>query len=469
MAYVIAKSRLWRRVAYAPNVAQRKIHAATERNLVVAAGRRLGKSTAGGHELLPEVYRAYLMRNALQEQDKRLEFWGIGPQYSDSEKEFRAFYNACRRLKMPFDKPGTYYDARGGDMQVSLWGGRFLYIAHSAKHPEHLVGEGINGALICEAAKIKERIWVQYVRPTLADYRGWAKFLSTPEGKNWFYNLYMKGIAGEEGWASVKAPSWFNTVVFPLGEKDPEIIQMRRDMSSEMFNQEVGASFSEYVGRVFKDYDEDWHVRRVEYRRDLPLYVATDYGWTNPNVMLFIQVDEFGRVYVLSEYYQTHRSPEEFARDIEEGEQDYRHREFIKHARLLFPDPEDPAASYTLAERLRLVIQGNTGGDLKTRLELIRKWLKDENPDKPHDHPDRRPRLIFDPSCKNTLREMDAYRYPETKLEQRNEAEKPMDKDNHCPEALGRFFRGHFGNRDGGGPVVVRKVQMSRRTRRRTV
>jgi hypothetical protein len=40
---------------------------------------------------------------------------------------------------------------------------------------------------------------------------------------------------------------------------------------------------------------------------------------------------------------------------------------------------------------------------------------------------------------------MGEYRYPENKSEVRPDPEEPLDKDDHAPEALGRFFRGYFG------------------------
>ena len=115
---VIGKNKCWPKCNYSPNRAQRLIHRAPQRFLVTAAGRRTGKSTGHGMELIPEVYKTYLQKDYLADRDLRREFWIVGPQYTDSEKEFRAFYNACRRLKMPFDKPGTYYDAHGGDIRA---------------------------------------------------------------------------------------------------------------------------------------------------------------------------------------------------------------------------------------------------------------------------------------------------------------------------------------------------------------
>jgi hypothetical protein len=465
---VISKTQLWPKIGYVPNRAQRVMHADHHRFQVTAAGRRTGKSTAGGHDLLPEAYRAYLHRAALTERDQRMEYWLVGPQYTDSEKEFRRFYNACKRLKMPFDKPGTYYDQRGGDMQVSLWGGRFMVTAQSARYPEHLVGEGLSGVILCEAAKMKKLIWEKYLRPTLADFRGWGKFTSTPEGRNWFYDLWRIGQNGTDPeWSSHRFPSWANEMIFPLGREDPEILSMMKGMSEELAKQEIAAEFSAYVGQVFKDWDEEWHVRAsAEYRPEWPLYLATDYGWTNPSVALFIQVDPFDRVQLIDEYYQTHRSPEEFAADLLSGAQSAQHPSLIARATHLYPDPEDPGASHALAEKLRLKIMGNTGGEIKPRLELIRKWLKDENPHLDIRHPDRRPKFVAHPRCHNFIREMDAYRYPATAGEQHaTQPEKPLKQDDHCPEALGRFFAGHYGAGAVRGSARVRRGRYARSRR----
>lgn len=467
MAYVISKKKLFAKVAYAPNPAQRALHECVQRYIVAAMGRRTGKSTAGGMDLLPEAYKTYLNRPALEDAGVRREFWIVGPEYSDAEKEFRAFYNKAKALRMPFDKPGTYYDPHGGDLQVSLWGGKFLLLGQSAKYPQNLVGEGLSGVIMAEAAKMKERVWTQNIMPTLADFRGWARFNSTPEGRNWFHKLYMKGIAKDVGWASFRFPSWVNTHVFPLGEKDPEILQMRQDLPEELFAQEIEAQFSQYVGRVFKDWDEDWHVRRMGYRPDLPVYVASDYGWTNPTVLLFIQVDPWERVHVVSEYYATHRTGEDVVNDLKNGVQDPRHPALARAARDLFPDPEDPKMSNELAEKLRWRIMGGTGGLLRTRLNLIRKWLKDENEHLPHDHPDRQPKFTVDPQCTNGQREMDAYKYPETKEQQgTNPKDQPLDKDNHWPEALGRFFAGHYGDDALEGGPREHKIRNTRGRRR---
>lgn len=463
----ISKDMLWPHLNYRPHAGQTLIHRSRTRNRVNAAGRRFGKSQVGGHELTPEAFRAQMNKDLLQELGIRMEFWIVGPNYTDAEKEFRVIYNDLKRLKMPFDRPGTYNDARSGNMQISLWEGAYLVQAKSAAHPESLVGEGLHGVIMAEAAKQKESVWTKYVRPTLSDFKGWSLWNSTPEGKNHFYERWVDGQDPKNpDWESWKNPSWMNTFVFRGGAspeglaalKDPtlnmsrdqilalgideEIVSMYYDLGPLMFAQEVECSFTEYTGRVYYDFDEEVHVKQLEYNPSRPVYVATDYGFTNPNVALFIQVDVFDNIYILGEYYMSHRTEDEFADDVLE---DPKLGPLVRAATKLYPDPEDPGASATLANKWKVMPQAQTGGLIKDRINLIRRWMKIQNKHLPFNHPDRQPKLFIDRSCKHLIYEMDAYRYPDKASEIKEAPENPMKKDDHAPEALSRFFAGYYG------------------------
>lgn len=448
---VVSKRAAFRRVGYEPHRAQRPLHRSSARNKVAAMGRRTGKSTAGGHELYIESILARTMIKKLEATGKRREFWIVGPNYTDSEKEFRVLYNALKRLAAPMDKPGTYYDAHSGDMQLSMFGGKFLVMGKSAAHPERLVGEGLNGVIMAEAAKMRESTWTKYIRPMLADYHGWSQFNSTPEGKNWFYRLWLNGQSlDNDDWDSWRLPSWFNPVVFPGGRRDPEIEAMHVDLGDEVFNQEVACKFTEYVGRVFKDFDEEVHVpkHRMTLDPQWPVYAAVDYGFTNPFVWLLLQVDKWGNVYILEEMYESGLTIDEAATELlSHG--------LVPPGMVAFaPDPASPGDTKALEKRLRVRSMGGTGGELEVRLRLIRAMLKERNTHLPFGHPDRKPRLFINRHCSNFIREFNDYRYPKTAAEAAergsNAPEKPMKKDDHTPEALGRFMVAYFGTGAGG-------------------
>jgi len=477
MGAVLLKSALYQEADWKPHEAQELVLRSSARNKIVAAGRRFGKSELGAYDrLLPEAFLTYRNRAAIEASGKRWEYWIVGPEYTDGEKEFRKLYNAMRRLELPFDDKrgaaegiGTRYNVESGDMSISLWGGLYYVVVKSAKYPATLVGEGLRGVVLSEAAKLKASVYDKYIRPTLADYRGWMLATSTPEGKNWFYDFWQRGQdPNRPTWDSWKLPAWKNPYVYPDGGSwetigrirqlikegiwdigmlpdlkiDEEILDMLLDLTEERFAQEIGADFAEYVGRVFKRWDEEWHVADLQFDPNPRVFTcaATDYGFTNPNVWLLIQVDQWDNVKVLREYYERNRTIEEMASDIKE-------RGLCPPAcRTLYPDPEDPGSSKYLAKHLKLRVAGGTGGLIRDRIDLIRMGLKLRHPQLPYGHSDNYPRLLVDRSCVNLIREMEAYRYPDNKREQdRNAPENPLKKDDHTPESLGRFYMGHYG------------------------
>lgn len=460
----LKQSKIFETFDYTPHQIQQEVHKAKKKHRfrVVDAGRRTGKSKTGGSELVTHAYEAYFRRDELDKHEDRMEYWIVGPQYTDAEKEFRVLWAAIKKLGMPLDHPGSYDNVGGGQMSLSLWDGKFQVHAKSAKYPDSLVGEKLYGVILAEAAKLKPSIWTKYIRPMLADYRGWALFSSTPEGKNWFYDSWMKGInpTDDSEWWSIKAPSWSNNIIFPGGREDPEILSMEADLTTEAFNQEVGADFTEFVGRVFKEFDEETHVKAFDFDPDLFTTAASDYGWTNPFVWLLIQVDHWNNVYILDELYGPHKRIDEVHEEITAD------RPWLppgglcpSQVRTFYPDPASPGDTRILEENLHIQGQGGTGGEIKERLRLIRKHLEIPKGLRHLEdtHPEKLPKLFIHPRCTNTIREFNDYRYPQTKEEaNKEESENPMKKDDHTPEALGRFFAGWFGTSGNmGAPIVA--------------
>ena len=68
--------------------------------------------------------------------------------------------------------------------------------------------------IVDEAARMRENIWTEHLSQRLIDRRGWALFLSTPRGRDFFWKLYRRGQKGRdkdfESWSS---PSWENPLL----------------------------------------------------------------------------------------------------------------------------------------------------------------------------------------------------------------------------------------------------------------
>jgi hypothetical protein len=467
---------LYEKLGWVPHIGQQKVIAAGGvRNRVVAAGRRFGKSEVGGHKLIQEALNTRLVKQRLDELGKRREFWIVGPTMGDAEKEFRVCWNGLTKAGLGeyFDRPGSYYNPSVGDLHLSMWGGRFQVHGKSAMQPETLVGEGLCGAILAEAAKLKPVVWTRFVRPTLADFGGWSLMTSTPEGRDpLFYESWARGQDPQfPDWWSMRAPSWMNPYVYPQGASDegiaalraaleagetagrqlfarcgvdPEIGDLVVDLTEEGFNQEIAALFTEFVGRVFKGFDEEIHVGDFEYDRSWKTYAAVDYGFTNPSVWLLIQVDPHGElVRVVDEVYERGLTPNEFAAEIKA-------RGLCPDGILgFYPDPASPGDTRILEEALRVKARGGTGGEIKWRVDAIRKALKVPKSHLPDGHPEKLPSLQINRRCTDTISDMLNYRYPSRKIHaDGNTPENPEKKNDHAPEALGRFYAGHFGTPD---------------------
>lgn len=506
------------RVGWTPHDGQLKIVRSNARHQVISAGRRFGKSNVGAiNKLLPEVFFTKPIANQLLLDGKKRIFWLVGPEYSDSEKEFRVIWNTLRKLGVPFDS-GSFNSPETGQMQIRLFGGAMEIIAKSGKMPERLVGEGLSGVIMCEAAKLKEHIWPKYIRPTLSDFGGWSFWSSTPEGKNHFYKQWRKAQDPLNiEWESWKMPAWVNYYVYtPTGREaarlgiaitekdipaheftieshvtklielqrnsnesifklarkhnlqiDIEILNSINELTPEAFLQEIAADFTEFVGRVFKEFDEETHVTDLEFNPAWQTFAAIDYGYSNPNVWLIIQEGPWGEINVLDEIYQEGLDPEDFANEIR-----WR-RMRPANLRYIFADPADPGATKILEKKLGVRAAGGTGGEILSRINHIRKALRDPRITTDDYWMERgalepgqmRPRLLFDRKCKRTIEDMLNYRYPEKKAESETSTpryENPMKKDDHGPEALGRYFAGRFGTFGKSSATTIHEASFSR-------
>ena len=121
-----------------------------------------------------------------------------------------------------------------------------------------------------------------YLSPTLSDRKGKAVFISTPEGFNWLYDLFLLGKS-DELWESHQAPSWDNGFAFPEGQDDRFLIERKRNMAKELFDQEYGAQFTSFEGRVYP-FDRNLDVGYYPYNPHLPTFCSIDFGYRMPSV-----------------------------------------------------------------------------------------------------------------------------------------------------------------------------------------
>jgi hypothetical protein len=270
-------------IDYTPHKGQEMLHNAPDhaRFIVACCGRRWGKSHSAAREA--EIY--------LTQPGKVI--WVVSPNYNTSEKIFRIVYEDMV-IKKGY-KP-TQYSAKEQILKFEWDGGASMLCGKSAEIPSTLIGEGCDLIIIDEAAKIKslKKIWEMYLRPTLSDKKGKAIFISTPDGYSYFHELYLRGKSKiNDYWYSFNAPSWINQFAFPLGQKDPDLIEAKETLTKEIFEQEYGANFTSLSGRVYQ-FDRDLDVGEYRYNPMLPVEMSIDYGYRMPAV-LFFQINKVGK------------------------------------------------------------------------------------------------------------------------------------------------------------------------------
>jgi hypothetical protein len=136
------------------------------------------------------------------------------------------------------------------NLEITLINGRKILV-RGADNPDSLRGVSLTFVVLDEVAFIKQEIWEKVIRASLSDQKGRALFISTPSGRNWFYDVYKLGLDGtDEEWKSWHFTTRDNETIDPK-----EIDAAQRTLSSFAFKQEYLSSFDNAGSDVFK---EEW-------------------------------------------------------------------------------------------------------------------------------------------------------------------------------------------------------------------
>jgi len=136
------------------------------------------------------------------------------------------------------------------NLEILLINGRKILV-RGADNPDSLRGMSLTYVVLDECAFIKQDIWEKVIRASLSDRKGRALFISTPSGRNWFYDIYKLGLEEtDEEWKSWHFTTKDNETIDPK-----EIDAAQRTLSSFAFKQEYLSSFDNAGSDVFK---EDW-------------------------------------------------------------------------------------------------------------------------------------------------------------------------------------------------------------------
>lgn len=210
---------------------QATIFSDTSRFKVAACGRRFGKSYLATYIL---IYKALKNKG---------NYFFVAPTFSQSRQILWEILKSKTREGMV----KNIYESR---LEVTLINGSRIFLKGSDR-PDTMRGVSLSGVVCDEFATMREPdiVWKQVLRPALSDQKGWALFISSPAGRNYFYDLH-NNAKELYGWTS-----WQFTTLDGGYVDDEEIQAAMNELDERSFRQEYLASFESFDGLVVPDYD----------------------------------------------------------------------------------------------------------------------------------------------------------------------------------------------------------------------
>lgn len=237
--FIFDKNKFFQHIGYVPHAGQIPIHDSDARYRVVACGVRFGKTVCAAMELLAAAMSA----------EGDAVCWVVAPTYDLASRVFnhvqRVVREKFRRRVIKHSRSEMVIEIR------NMSGGISTICGKSADNPDSLLGEGVHFMVVDEAARLKPLIWEEHLVQRLLDTQGKALLISTPHGKNYFFDLWRRGQGRDPQFASWNLPSRTNPI---LPVEDIELQRTR--LSTRTFRTEYEAEFIEGEGAVFRNVRE---------------------------------------------------------------------------------------------------------------------------------------------------------------------------------------------------------------------
>ena len=215
---------------YKPHPKQLEIHNAIDgdgKYYIVSIGRQFGKTLMGENQALK-----WCLDN------KNWKVGWVSPTYRQCKKVFKEMVKALGKCPMYLKKPNhselTMYFLNGSEL-----------IFYSAEAYDSIRGETFDAIVGDEVAFWKREAWTEVIKATLLVRGKKALLLSTPKGKNLFYELFNQSH-NNTNYHSFFGTSYDNPFI-----DVSEIDDARSTLPDHIFRQEYLAEFLEDSGTLF--------------------------------------------------------------------------------------------------------------------------------------------------------------------------------------------------------------------------
>ena len=383
---------------------QREIINNKSRFRVLITGRRFGKTFLAINELA---------KFASQSNKK---VWYVAPSYRQAK-------SICwNDLKEQLIRHKWVKSINNSDLSVILRNNSKISL-RGADNENSLRGIGLDFLVMDEFADIHKQAWYEVLRPTLSDTKGHALFCGSPRGfGNWSYDLFKLSETNTD-WASFK----YTTLDGGQVSAD-EIEQAKEDLDVRTFQQEYEATFVNYSGMIYYNFDRNKNLIENYKRKILTLHIGLDFN-VDPMCAVVCVIDK-DKVYIIDEIQIWSSNTNEMVEEIKQ-----RYKKNI----VIYPDPSARQRKTSAGGLTDLAILKNAGFEVKCkntaplvrdRINAINSKLKNVN---------GKNSLYILKSCKNVIKSIERQIY--------KEGTHVPDKDSgydHFNDALGYMIEYNF-------------------------
>ena len=261
-------------IPYAPRKIQNFLHEKCDKNRfnVVIVHRRGGKTVFAIN---------HLIRAALTSTKPYPRFAFISPYRLQGKSTawdyMKQFSSAIPGTK--FNESELRVDFSVNNSRIQILGG---------ENSAAIRGQYFDGIVCDETQNLSPDLFDTILRPCLSDRKGFAIFIGTPMGRNWFFDLHENAKHNKD---------WF-TAIFKASETNiiakEALDAAKQTMSPESYAQEFECSFQagisgSYYGKTIEELEEKGNVKNLDIDDNLEVETWWDLGMNDSTVITFAQ------------------------------------------------------------------------------------------------------------------------------------------------------------------------------------
>lgn len=256
---------------------QQEIFLNESRFKVAGCGRRFGKSYLATYQILNKAL------------EKKGNYFFVAPTFAQARQILWEILKDKTRDRFA----EVINESR---LEVTLINGSKILLK-GADRPDTMRGVSLSGCVLDEFATMRdpENVWQKVLRPALSDQQGWALFISSPMGRNYFYDLYNNAKTTDD-W-----DSWQFTTIDGGYVPQSEIESAMNDLDERTFRQEYLGSFESFDGLVVPNFDRKLNESIEPLDRSDTLIMGVDFNVNKMPCIVHIKRNQ--EIHAIDEFY----------------------------------------------------------------------------------------------------------------------------------------------------------------------